>query len=194
MSTVRMCRRSVIRWAALTTIALAAVAGQPRSAQPASPRPSIAAQVDTAAEGAVLRRQLDRWRELYSYGDKPFSFDGFEDLYVNDDSLTALDSFAPKDTYLRGWANYRALWEPLINQNFTGQVINRFDVLRVEVSGDMALTAHLMWFDAKRDGKPFSTSQAFTHVWRKLDGEWRIVHEHGMGPVLVGGREIRATR
>lgn len=157
----------------------------------ASAHPAIAVEGATlASDRAALEARLDKWRELYGYGHKPFTFDGFEDLYVNDDSLTALDSFAPRDTALRGWANYRALWEPLINQSFTGQVITRFDVTRIEAHGDMAFTTLLMWFDARRNGQPFSTSQAFTHIWRRIDGEWRIVHEHGMGPVLVDGREI----
>jgi ketosteroid isomerase-like protein len=156
--------------------------------------PQIAAETHfqgEQADRAALAVQLDRWRQLYGYGDKPFSFSGFEDLYVPDARLTAFDNFAPKDTYLSGWDSYRTLWEPLINSAFTGQVITRFDIVRSEVSGDLAWTAISFWFEAKRDGKPFASSQHATHIWHRIDGEWRIVHEHIMGPIIVEGRAIR---
>ncbi len=90
--------------------------------------------------------------------------------------------------------NARRLWEPLINKSFTGQRITRFDVVRTEISGDLAWSAVSFWFEARRDGKPFASSQHATHIWRLTGGQWRIVHEHIMGPVLVGGREIRPAR
>lgn len=150
---------------------------------------TTASSQDTLAEdGAAIRAALRRWRELYSYGDKPFSFAGFEDLYDGSGALLAYDNFSD-DTRTEGWAAYRALWEPLINASFTGQRIVRFDVHRVETSGRLGWSAIELWFTARRDGRPFDGSQYGTHVWRKADGRWRIVHEHMTGPVKVGGRE-----
>ena len=141
-------------------------------------------------EGSPLTASLRRWCSLYSFGSRPFTFSGYEDLYA-DDSLTAFDNFAPKDTFLAGKDAYEALWEPLINERFSDQVIVRFDVVRTGHAGDLAWSAVSFWFDAKENGEPFSSSQHATHVWRLIDGKWRIVHEHIMGPILVDGSQIK---
>lgn len=178
-------RRGIVAGTAALGALLAARLDGPRPAL-AQPAPAPGRDADEAA----IRAALLRWRELYSFGDKPFSFSGFEDLYLNDESLTAYDNFSP-DTRTVGWRAYRSLWESLINAGFTGQVIRRFDVHRVEASGPLGWSAIELWFTARRDGQPFDASQYGTHVWRKLDGRWRIAHEHMTGPVRVGGREVQ---
>lgn len=75
-------RRSVLR-----TLALAGT-GAMVGATTASSQDKL------AEDGAAIRAALRRWRELYSYGDKPFSFAGFEDLYDGSDALLAAASTA----------------------------------------------------------------------------------------------------
>lgn len=132
-----------------------------------------------------IRQALQEWRQLYSYGDRPFSFNGYEHLYINTDELLAYDNVAPEDTQINGWDTYRSTWEPVINENFTGQEITRFEIHRIGVSGDLAWSAITFWFRAKNQGTPFYSSQHGTHIWRKVDGKWRIVHEHMTAPVKV---------
>lgn len=63
---------------------------------------------------------------------------------------------------------------------------------RVETSGRLGWSAIELWFTARRDGRPFDGSQYGTHVWRKADGRWRIVHEHMTGPVKLGVDDMEA--
>jgi ketosteroid isomerase-like protein len=147
-----------------------------------------------AQDEQAIRQALQEWRQLYSYGDRPFSFNGYEHLYINTDELLAYDNVAPDDTRINGWTTYRSVWEPVINENFTGQEITRFEIDRVGVSGDLAWSAITFWFRAKNQGKPFYSSQHGTHIWRKVDGNWRIIHEHMTAPVKVNGEEIIPQR
>jgi hypothetical protein len=83
----------------------------------------------------AVRQALQEWRQLYSYGDRPFSFNGYEHLYINTDELLAYDNVPPEDTQINGWETYRSIWEPVINANFTRQEITRFEIHRIGVSG-----------------------------------------------------------
>ena len=56
----------------------------------------------------------------------------------------------------------------------------RFDVEVAEVSGDMAYSVGYERFDEVLDDggrKPWTVR--VTHVYRREDGEWKIVHRHG---------------
>ena len=140
-------------------------------------------QVSRSADETAILTALARWRSLYSYGDRPFSFASFEDLYLNSDELLGYDNFSD-DTRTTGWRAYCALWEPLINASFSGQRITKFNIDRVETSGDLGWSAIELWFTARRKGEPFNSSQYGTHVWRRDgSGRWRIIHEHMTGPI-----------
>jgi ketosteroid isomerase-like protein len=59
----------------------------------------------------------------------------------------------------------------------------RIDVELVEVVGDMA---YVLWFErfmgsvAGRPVEPVTVRA--THIYRREDGEWKIVHRHGDNP------------
>jgi ketosteroid isomerase-like protein len=63
-----------------------------------------------------------------------------------------------------------------------------YDVEVVDVSGDMAYTAGFERFKASRDGSPpEQVTVRVTHVYRRENGEWKIVHRHGdLTPVDEG--------
>lgn len=138
----------------------------------------------------AIRQALQEWRQLYSYGNRKFTFKGYEHLYINTDELLAYDNVAPKDTQIDGWKTYKPLWETVINESFSGQQITRFDIDRVGVSGDLAWSGITFRFHAKNRGKDFYSSQHGTHIWRRADGKWRIIHEHMTAPVKVNGKEV----
>jgi hypothetical protein len=55
-----------------------------------------------------------------------------------------------------------------------------YDVEVVDVSGDMAYTAGFERFKAARNGGPAEdVCVRVTHVYRREEGEWKIVHRHG---------------
>lgn len=138
----------------------------------------------------AIRQALEQWRQLYSFGNRKFTFKGYEHLYINTDELLAYDNVAPKDTRITGWETYKSLWEAVINESFADQQITRFDIDRVEVSDNLGWSAITFRFRAKNQGKDFYSSQHGTHIWHKVDGKWRIVHEHMTAPVKVDGKEV----
>ena len=59
----------------------------------------------------------------------------------------------------------------------------RFDVEVVEVSGDMAYTLGFERFNASIAGRPVEpVTVRVTHIYRREDGEWKIVHRHADNP------------
>jgi quercetin dioxygenase-like cupin family protein/ketosteroid isomerase-like protein len=69
----------------------------------------------------------------------------------------------------------------------------RFDVEVVEVSGDMAYTLGFERFNGSIAGRPVEPiTVRVTHIYRREDGEWKIVHRHGDNPAVDprDGREV----
>jgi ketosteroid isomerase-like protein len=59
----------------------------------------------------------------------------------------------------------------------------RFDVELVEVSEDMAYTLGFERFEGSIAGRPVEpVTVRVTHIYRREEGEWRIVHRHGDNP------------
>jgi ketosteroid isomerase-like protein len=56
----------------------------------------------------------------------------------------------------------------------------RYDVELVEVIGDMAYTLGFERFNGSIAGRPVKPVLVrVTHIYRREDGEWKIVHRHG---------------
>ena len=68
-------------------------------------------------------------------------------------------------------------------------------VLRVEVSGDLAWSAINYWGTGERDGQLYEGGQHGTHVWRDADPgparDWRIAHEHLTQITVKGVENVR---
>jgi ketosteroid isomerase-like protein len=82
----------------------------------------------------------------------------------------------------------RSGWEELsrtfhwVADRFSGQRVTNFrwEVEVADVSGDLGYTVGYERFDVSRDGGPVeSVTLRVTHVYRREEGEWRIVHRHG---------------
>ncbi len=64
----------------------------------------------------------------------------------------------------------------------------RFDVMAAGVSGDLAYTIGFEHKTVRADGQPPTTyTLRVTHVYRREDGEWKIVHRHGDHPPVDQG-------
>jgi ketosteroid isomerase-like protein len=56
----------------------------------------------------------------------------------------------------------------------------RFDVEVADVSGELAYTVGYERFNGSIDGRPVAPMTVrVTHVYRRENGEWKIVHRHG---------------
>ncbi|APX03034.1 nuclear transport factor 2 family protein [Arthrobacter sp. QXT-31] len=64
-------------------------------------------------------------------------------------------------------------------KQFSNCTSYRFELLAYDVVGDMAYTAGLEHTSASVDGQPRSYVLRATQVYRREDGEWRVVHRHG---------------
>ena len=54
-----------------------------------------------------------------------------------------------------------------------------FEVQAYDVIGDMAYTAGLERTSVSVDGKPRTYTLRATQVYRREDGQWKVVHRHG---------------
>jgi ketosteroid isomerase-like protein len=67
----------------------------------------------------------------------------------------------------------------------------RFEVEVVEVNGDMAYTLGFERFNGSIAGRPVEpVAVRVTHIYRREDGEWKIVHRHADNP----GPDVRMGR
>lgn len=55
----------------------------------------------------------------------------------------------------------------------------RFDVVAAEVSGDMAYTVGHEHTQAIINGESRTYTLRATQIYRREDGEWKVVHRHG---------------
>jgi uncharacterized protein (TIGR02246 family) len=119
---------------------------------------------DTAAD---VRAVLDAQEAAWNRGD----LDTFMAGYWKDDRLT----FYSGDTITRGWKatfdRYRKRYQA------DGKEMGRlqFRDVTVEPLGDAAV-ARGRWHLMMKDGK--TPNGLFTLILRKIDGQWRIVHDH----------------
>jgi ketosteroid isomerase-like protein len=59
----------------------------------------------------------------------------------------------------------------------------RFEIETVQVVGDMAYTLGFERFNASVAGRPVEpVTVRVTHIYRREDGEWKIVHRHADNP------------
>jgi ketosteroid isomerase-like protein len=80
-------------------------------------------------------------------------------------------------------------WEELsgtfawVASRFSNVSNHRFDVELVEVSGDVAYTLGFERFEGSIAGRPIeSITVRVTHIYRREEGEWKIVHRHADNP------------
>jgi ketosteroid isomerase-like protein len=65
---------------------------------------------------------------------------------------------------------------------FSDPIDLRLDVVAAGVSGDLAYATGFEHKTVHVDGEPETYTLRVTHVYRREDGEWKIVHRHGDYP------------
>ena len=79
----------------------------------------------------------------------------------------------------RGWDEVSQLFRWL-GSGFSDCASYRFDLIAAGVSGDLAYTVGYEHTSVSWDGVPLEPyTLRVTHVYRREDGEWKIVHRHG---------------
>ncbi|OFI39140.1 DUF4440 domain-containing protein [Arthrobacter sp. SW1] len=65
-----------------------------------------------------------------------------------------------------------------LERSFSDCISYAFELQSYDVSGDMAYTAGLERTSVSVNGEPGSYVLRVTQVYRREDGEWRVVHRH----------------
>ena len=66
----------------------------------------------------------------------------------------------------------------VLSSSFSNCTAYSFDLITFDLIGDMAYTVGYERISASMDGKPRSFTLRATQVYRREDGEWRVVHRH----------------
>jgi ketosteroid isomerase-like protein len=119
-----------------------------------------------------------------------------EEAFVNGDPGPRMELWSHRDpvTLFGAMGMAESGWDQLsetyrwVASRFSNVSDFRFDVELVEVNGDMAYTLGFERFNGSIAGRPVeSVTVRVTHIYRREDGEWKIVHRHADNPA-PGGR------
>ena len=99
--------------------------------------------------------------------------------------IKALYAQTEEDTSFYGWGGYEKGWEQVslrwdwAGRQFKGGTV-RHENLTTVVTAELAYTTDIETFETAMDGMdgPARWSNRVTHVFRLIDGEWRLVHRH----------------
>ena len=77
-----------------------------------------------------------------------------------------------------GWDDLNTMFRTVASW-FSDSTDYDFEVVAAGASGDLAYTVGYEHNRVKVDGQPQTYTLRVTHVYRREDGQWRIVHRHG---------------
>ena len=90
----------------------------------------------------------------------------------------------------KGWADVSAKFRTVASW-FSDTTSYEFELIAAGASGDLAYIVGNEHNVVKVDGAPKTYTLRTTHVYRREDGEWKIVHRHADPPpapdVQIGG-------
>jgi ketosteroid isomerase-like protein len=85
-----------------------------------------------------------------------------------------------------GWADLEPTFREVASW-FADSVAYEFEVVAAGASGDLAYTVGYEHNEVSVDGQPTTYTLRVTHVYRREDGQWRIVHRHADVPPAGNG-------
>jgi ketosteroid isomerase-like protein len=100
-------------------------------------------------------------------------------FYDSGDDVVLFDVMPPRE-----FAGYKTIHDHM--KDFAGfkEVKAEFLELKVITDGKLALARGVQHLTGKgADGKPFDATFQQTDVWRKTNGQWKLIHEHASFPV-----------
>jgi beta-aspartyl-peptidase (threonine type) len=129
---------------------------------------TVHAQADSGASAAAVRAVLDKQVEDWNRGD----LDGFLTSYWNSPALV----FQSGATRTQGWQATRERYRRRYQAEGKEMGRLRFDELEIQVVGPDAAFARGRWHLTMKDGR--EPNGLFTLLLRRIDGAWKIVHDH----------------
>lgn len=100
--------------------------------------------------------------------------------------IKAIYSHRDDATSFYGWGGYEVGWEAVdrrwdwAGQQFQGGGPVTYETLTTVITPDLAYVTEVETIRTRVDGldQPTQWSNRVTHVFRREDGEWRLVHRH----------------
>ncbi len=100
-------------------------------------------------------------------------------------AIKALYAQTDEATSFYGWGGYEKGWEAVsrrwdwAGKQFKGGTV-RHENLTAVVTAELAYTTDIETFETAMDGidAPARWSNRVTHVFRLIEGEWRLIHRH----------------
>jgi ketosteroid isomerase-like protein len=99
-------------------------------------------------------------------------------LWSRDDPVSLFGAVVPCET---GWQDLERTFG-VVASWFSDCTSYDFELVAAGVSGDLAYTVGFEHTSASVEGVPRTYSLRVTHVYRRENGAWRIVHRHGDSP------------
>ncbi|MGD2182116.1 YybH family protein [Lusitaniella coriacea] len=133
---------------------------------------------------AEIRQLTARWLSIFSPKDRPFTGVGFENIFATGkNEILVFDNYKNDVVVLRSLKEYLDTWVPFMQENISYWEVELEDHFEITIDGDLAVTT-FSWIGGGKgkDGRAIKAKQYGTHVWKRLEGQWRLVHEH-----LTGG-------
>ena len=139
--------------------------------------PGFALAGPAASAKAEIQSLEDRFAAAFNAKD----LDGIMKVYAPGANLFVFDVAPPRQHV--GWDDYRKDWQTFL-ATFKGPIKASVNDLDIFADGGMAYShsiQHVTGTDMK--GKPIEFAVRVTDVYRKIKGQWLIVHEHVSVPV-----------
>jgi ketosteroid isomerase-like protein len=112
------------------------------------------------------------------------------DLWTRNDPVTLFGAAVP---LVSGWGQMLPTFD-WVASRFRNCTSYRLEVVAAGVSGDLAYVAGFEHTTAEVEGFETSYLLRSTHVYRREEGQWRIVHRHGDAPPTDRRRSSETMR
>ena len=129
----------------------------------------MATEVD-AFLAEILPRQVDAERAIHQGDVEPRLA-----TWSTHDPVSLFGALIPART---GWADVSQTFR-WVAAGFSDSTAYRFELLAAGASGDLGYTVGFEHNAVSYNGQPTEYTLRVTHVYRREDGEWKIVHRHG---------------
>jgi ketosteroid isomerase-like protein len=96
------------------------------------------------------------------------------EVWSHGSDVTAMHPTGGRET---GWEEVRASWEQ-VGQGFSDGQVSIEDLVVVPLSDDVVYTLGTEHGQAKLEDETFGIDWRVTNIYRREEGEWKMVHHH----------------
>jgi len=135
----------------------------------------IGCQADTAGLNKAKAAYFASWTKT---AHAPHTMDDLAKVSETTPDFLSFDGMSSGKTVIEGWKDFAGIWEPGMNGFVTASLTEQKSV-RTWIGSDVAITASIAHIQGEmQDGKKLDMPGHLTLGWQKINGEWKLVHEH----------------